>query len=478
MATGLFSVFSFLLLCINLAAESLNPHLRGQGQIKIPDQVLVFDAGSSGTRLHVFNIYPSEDPNTDHVPKVDLAVRDEQTKKVKPGLATLAKESDLDGVGRSVKELLKFADDLVPKERRHHTPLLLKATAGMRAVKPELAEAVLQRVRKTFSESAYRFQNDWAGIIKGREEGGLAWVAVNYLRGTFDPRTPQPSMGVIEMGGGSTQVAFEVLTSDVFAPEDEFHFFTAQGIRYRVYAHSYLGFGLDYARETMQASLPKDRVFDPCYPVGRLMGKVEGSGDSEECLAAINSRLLNVSLDGPGRYSRELPLKAGFYAATENFIHVQNDLSMELENKPVNHDMLQKKAEKGCSIKISRAGSDLKKVNACFGLVYEAAFLQALRASERNADTRVVRKIRGADIDWALGAAIVHFLQGHALPHTRGHWEDDMGLHSSQLTLGFLTVVGTGIFVFLVGRRICAGQVSVPVLNSARPTKIGMMSAE
>merc|ERR1711964_581223 len=91
-------------------------------------------------------------------------------------------------------------------------PALLKATAGLRAVQHvEKAEAILQRVRETLAKSGYRFEMSWADIIKGKEEAGLAWVAANYLQGNFvAPSSSASSLGIIEMGGGSTQVTFEV----------------------------------------------------------------------------------------------------------------------------------------------------------------------------------------------------------------------------------------------------------------------------
>lgn len=41
---------------------------------------------------------------------------------------------------------------------------------------------------------------------QGKEEAGLAWIAANYLHGTFgEESSSSPSLGIIEMGGGSTQ---------------------------------------------------------------------------------------------------------------------------------------------------------------------------------------------------------------------------------------------------------------------------------
>ena len=148
------------------------------------------------------------------------------------------------------------ADRFVEQERRASTPVLVKATAGLRAVDPEKAELVLARVRDVLRASEYMSHDQWVGIIPGKEEGGLAWVAANYLQGTFALKggadVPAESVGIIEMGGGSTQVTFEVGEGPALEESDSFVFTTAQGRSHRLYAHSYLGYGQDYAQNHLR----------------------------------------------------------------------------------------------------------------------------------------------------------------------------------------------------------------------------------
>merc|ERR1740130_2037086 len=139
--------------CTLLAVLAFLPssaHVWGQESSALrgaqPQQVLVFDAGSSGTRIHIFNLLPGAKESL--VPRIDLTVRDAQTKKINPGLSSFAENNDFAGCAKNIEQLMEFASQFVPAARRVSTPALLKATAGLRSVKPaDKAEAILQRVR-------------------------------------------------------------------------------------------------------------------------------------------------------------------------------------------------------------------------------------------------------------------------------------------------------------------------------------------
>jgi len=356
-----------------------------------------------------------------------LAVRERQTLKVKPGLSSFAKGGDLDGARASIENLLAFANQFVPLASRASTPALLKATAGLRALPKESSDAVLRRVRDTLLASGYRFQADWASIIEGKEEGGLAWVAVNYLRGTFSGAADKESLGVIELGGGSMQVSFQVESAEVLAPSDKFEFRTAGGRRYRVYAHSYLGFGLDHAQAKLLEAAPPTEGEDPCYPVGYRRAKqmhngtdgatefIRGSGHADGCQAWIESALLGSELS-PGWYAGERPLH-GSFAATENFYHVRHRLSLPLlgdleATRRAAHDVCCDRNQTG-ETDAMEFGVPGGKPHECFALSYMAALSQALGVSATpGVKVEVLKQVSGADVEWALGAAVTHSLEG------------------------------------------------------------------
>uniref|UniRef100_A0A7S4SZT8 Apyrase n=1 Tax=Alexandrium monilatum TaxID=311494 RepID=A0A7S4SZT8_9DINO len=378
-------------------------------------QVLVFDAGSSGTRVHVFNMLPPQ-PGA-HVPKVDVSVRDKQTLKIKPGLSHFARANDINGAEKSIQQLLDFANTLVPAAQRPRTPALLKATAGLRAVSETQANLVLAQVRQTLDASGYSFRDSWADIIIGKEEAGLAWVAANYLQGTFDGSGDAPSLGIIEMGGGSTQVSFQVDPGTPLAPSDSFVFLTALGRRYHVYAHSYLGYGQDYAQAKMRELLPKPARSDPCYPPGysrpaasgdSAEAVISGGGNASGCAAAIDTALFKPSEDAPGRYFGEQPLK-GKFLATQNFFYVRRVLGLPMDGGDAE---MEEASRTGCRKRMELPTKDPGNPNTCFGLSYQVVLLRSLRVPTRPGVTvEITNSVKGGDADWALGAAIVHVLE-------------------------------------------------------------------
>merc|ERR1719362_65937 len=424
-------------------------------------QVLVFDAGSSGTRVHIFNVRSFS--RGKHVPEMDLAVRDVQTMKIKPGLSQFARHGDEQGAAEKIRTLLAFARKLVPRVRRSATPILFKATAGLRAVKREQADAVMSRIRKELAESGFAFREGWAGIIEGKEEAGLAWVAANYLGGSFGKGRRTQSVGIIEMGGGSTQVAFEVTKSEPLDHNDEFVFVTGQGRRYRVYAHSYLGYGQDYAQAKLREIMPKHDSQDPCYPVGyrRPTGIasnsfVQGSGNSEACKANISKSLFSKASDTPGFYHGERPLHGKLWAL-QNFFFARKDAGLPLKG---DHKSMDAAAKQVCSTAMEvtaeqaqamEAGkADAGHPNSCFGLCFQSVLMSALQApSIPSVHVQIANQINGSDADWALGAAVIHILERHQERETDSHF---------AFFVPTLSLVLMAVLALVVVRGLCLPQ--------------------
>lgn len=207
---------------------------------------VIFDAGSSGSRVHVFCF----DKNLDLVPignDLELFVQK------KPGLSAYA--SDPQEAANSLVSLLEQAEDVIPKESRGKTPVRVGATAGLRQLAGDAPERILQAVRDLLRDrSSLKSERDWVTVLDGTQEGAFQWVTINYLLGNMGKKYGK-TVGVVDLGGGSVQMAYAISESDAAkAPkvsdgeETYVRDMYLKGRKYHLYVHSYLRYGLLAAR--------------------------------------------------------------------------------------------------------------------------------------------------------------------------------------------------------------------------------------
>lgn len=99
---------------------------------------VIFDAGSTGSRVHVFRF-------NENLELLPIGNDIEFFMATKPGLSSYA--DDPKAAANSLEPLLEGAEGAVPKELQSETPLELGATAGLRMLKGDAAEKILQAVR-------------------------------------------------------------------------------------------------------------------------------------------------------------------------------------------------------------------------------------------------------------------------------------------------------------------------------------------
>merc|ERR1719223_1849787 len=92
----------------------------------------------------------------------------------------------------------------------------------------------------------------------GDDEGKFQWLAVNHLLGTLDPLDQAPGHSVIDLGGGSMQVAYSMppegaamLSADLRRDYVRDVSVPGRGVPISLYQHSYPGFGLMAGRARM-----------------------------------------------------------------------------------------------------------------------------------------------------------------------------------------------------------------------------------
>ena len=129
-------LFLTLVVASALAAKSASQHYG-----------VVLDAGSSGTRVHVYSytIDTSRSRVVSHAggvrwdPFPRFGV--EHNKKLRPGLSTYG--ADPEKSVETTRGLLDFARGHVPKEYRAQTPIILSATAGLRRLPLSQQQALI-----------------------------------------------------------------------------------------------------------------------------------------------------------------------------------------------------------------------------------------------------------------------------------------------------------------------------------------------
>ncbi|XP_061623302.1 ectonucleoside triphosphate diphosphohydrolase 4 isoform X1 [Phyllopteryx taeniolatus] len=305
---------------------------------------LVVDCGSSGSRVYVY-CWPSHNGNPHEL--LDIRqMRDQNRKsvimKIKPGISKLAQTPEK--ASDYIYPLLSFAAEHIPKNKHIETPLYILCTAGMRILPESQQEAILEDLRTDIPvHFNFLFSDSHVEVISGKQEGVYAWIGINFVLGKFDharndgeavvevnvPGSDQQerlvrkrTAGVLDMGGVSTQIAFEVPKTVSFAsPEQEE---VAKNLLaefnlgcdahrtdhvYRVYVSTFLGFGGNAARQKYEQSLVKSTttrnklfgqrigetadspLLDPCLPtdlqdqIGTHEQKLHvlGTGDFDQC---------------------------------------------------------------------------------------------------------------------------------------------------------------------------------------------------
>ncbi|KAK3123507.1 hypothetical protein QOZ80_8AG0631980 [Eleusine coracana subsp. coracana] len=402
-----------------------------------PSYGVIIDGGSTGSRVHV--IAYRSGAGRDTLPRIDWART--ASLKATPGLSSFA--VDPSGAGRSLAPLVEFAKRHVPRGSWGDTEVRLMATAGLRLLDAAVAESVLESCRDMLRQSGFRFQDEWATVISGAEEGIYAWVAANYALGTLGGDSRETT-GIIELGGASVQVTFA--TSESLPPEFS-HVIKSGDVTYNLYSHSFLHLGQNVAYESLHDLLsspdlksmathlvPQANYKDPCTPRGFthiagavnlpasvLEPKVEyrrfahAVGNFSECRSAVQTVLQKGKETCKYRECRLgaafVPELEGKFIATENFYHTSKFFG--LHSKSFLSDLMLA-GEKFCPGDWSKIKEKYSSFNEgelllfCFSSAYIIALLHdSLKLPMDHKRIDVANQIRGVPVDWALGAFIM-----------------------------------------------------------------------
>ena len=254
---------------------------------------IIFDAGSSGTRLHIYRWLDSDKARNEAESKdlqslPVLETKAKWTEKIHPGISTFGEKPERVGPDH-LESLYKKARKVIPAALEDKTPVFLLATAGMRLLPEDQRNEILHQIC-SFTRSNTRFQLPDCGVhiqvIPGEVEGLYGWVAANYLLGAFDAPKDHAhgkdhhTYGFLDMGGASAQIAFAPNATEAERHANDLKLLRMRTIdgsaaEYRVFTTTWLGFGVNEARKRYVEALQKASgaietkvLQDPCLPTG------------------------------------------------------------------------------------------------------------------------------------------------------------------------------------------------------------------
>uniref|UniRef100_A0A8C0JRK2 nucleoside diphosphate phosphatase n=1 Tax=Canis lupus dingo TaxID=286419 RepID=A0A8C0JRK2_CANLU len=186
---------------------------------------IMFDAGSTGTRIHVYTFVQK-------IPGQLPILEGEIFDSVKPGLSAFVDQPKQGA--ETVQGLLEVAKDSIPQSHWKRTPVVLKATAGLRLLPEQKAQALLFEVREIFKKSPFLVPND-SSPFDSSSLGRLAILNSLFAFSDLQKTLEQTPRGYL--------TSFEMFNST-----------------YKLYTHSYLGFGLKAARLATLGALETEGI--------------------------------------------------------------------------------------------------------------------------------------------------------------------------------------------------------------------------
>lgn len=370
---------------------------------------VVLDAGSSGTRLYVYRYktaaYVQEKEDVKELARLPkIKTKGKWHHKKKPGISTFGEKPELVGTDH-LKELLEFAQGIVPKEEIKETPIFLLATAGMRLLPSYQREQVLKNVCSYIQQNYHFLLPDCdlhVEVIPGETEGLYGWIAANYLLGGFDKPDEHEhgehhsTYGFLDMGGASAQIAFAPNATESEKHANDLKLLrmrkvNGESVEYGVFVTTWLGFGVNEARrryvaKLLEASLGMHEILDPCLPDGLTIkptgeliepgssdasGKqphLFGTGKFSECLVSTRPLLeKDKQCDDPpcllsGVHTPDIDFNVNHFVGVSEFWHTTHEVFAQAhEDRAYDFNSYQRQVSELCSRDWKDIEKDLEK---------------------------------------------------------------------------------------------------------------------
>jgi len=392
------------------------------------DYGIAMDAGSSGTRIHVYK------RTKNHELLSDVFV-----KKVTPGISSFA--NDPKKVKDSILLLTKYGETAIPSKCRSITPIHLMATAGMRLVPKSTSDSIFKYVRSALQESSFQFQDDWAGVISGQTEALYDWISVNLASGALplDSSSSLDSLvGAADLGGASAQVAYPVSSLNrndpgvvlLSLPTKDGH-----RVKVPIYAVSRLRYGMYEAHRQILSSWTEP-IF-PCDIHGgeSLDSNKIGTGRFNECVDLIGTFFVRSERKGlgdllPQEAKRPPPRRsdmklyaidnfgkmASILEAFDRYRQGDKNTRIKPESTIWNPSWIRYEdlGEALCAsnwnptvsnlVNYWGSGNEKKLRHSCFGSAYMMTMIRELYKFDSSIQIALANEINGVDASWAMGS--------------------------------------------------------------------------
>ncbi|XP_071585059.1 ectonucleoside triphosphate diphosphohydrolase 4 isoform X4 [Heliangelus exortis] len=488
---------------------------------------IVVDCGSSGSRIFVY-CWPRHNGNPHDLLDIKQ-MRDKNRKpvvmKIKPGISEFA--SSPEKVSDYISPLLSFAAQHVPRAKHKETPLYILCTAGMRILPESQQKAILEDLLTDIPvHFDFLFSDSHAEVISGKQEGVYAWIGINFVLGRFEHTDDEDeaivevhvpgsenrevilrkrTVGILDMGGVSTQIAYEVPKTEEVAKNLLAEFNLGCDAHqtehvYRVYVATFLGFGGNAARQRYEDSLftstvLKNRLLgtqtgltwdspylDPCLPLDaedeiQQKGQklyLRGTGDFQLCRELIQPFMnktneTQTSLNGvyqPAVHfqNSEFYGFSEFYYCTEDVLRMGGDYNAAKFTKAAKDycatkwSVLRERFDRG----LYASHADLHRLKyQCFksAWMYEV-FHSGFSFPVSYNHLKTALQVYDKEVQWTLGAILyrtrflpLRDIQQENFRGTHSHWRSFSFVYNHYLFFVCFLVVLLSILLYLLRLR-------------------------
>lgn len=231
---------------------------------------VIVDCGSSGSRAHIFKWKPEQGLKQIELVK-DKPGGDALSLHITPGLSSF--KDDPDKASDYMEPIMRFISDTIPQDKHLDTPIYFMATAGMRLLDDPVRKRILADITRDL-RLKFSFPRIKTQVISGALEGVYSWLSLNRRLG--EKASLKQSYGMLEMGGASAQVTFELddelelkilrsLKDDkarLAFKTEQVHINAGSEKPLRLFATTFLGLGVNSAREASVDLLVKDYLYE------------------------------------------------------------------------------------------------------------------------------------------------------------------------------------------------------------------------